>query len=73
MAGVRSLLARVARLERSDAPAVSPFEREFGSLDGFAAHVRAEIASGALDPRDGPVVLMVVQRWSRDRVWDLWR
>lgn len=59
----------MAKLERINAPAQSPFERDYRSVNGFAA----EISAGALDPRGGPLVLNAVERWHRDRVWDLWQ
>lgn len=73
MVTVRTLLARVARLERADAPAVSPFEKGYGSVEAFAGSVRAGIDGGYLDSRDGPVVLAAVRRWHNDRVWDVWQ
>ncbi len=67
------MLARVGRLERTDAPAVSPFERQYGSLDDMAAAWRAMMGAGTLDRRDGEVLIAIVFRWHRDRCWDLWR
>lgn len=73
------MLARVGRLEVADAPALSPFERDYGSLEAFAASVRAEVAAGRLDRLDllgvnsGGGVLAAIVRWHTDRVWDLWR
>jgi hypothetical protein len=69
---VRSLLARVARLEQARAPVVTPFERAFGSLDRFAAKVRADMAAGTLDPRDGPDVIAAIRQWHDDWVWEVW-
>lgn len=33
-------------------PTRSPFEEAFGTLDGFADHIRAEVSEGFLDRRD---------------------
>jgi hypothetical protein len=62
---VRSLLARVQRLEQSRRP-TSPFELIFGSLDAWEAEVRLGIDAGHLDSRDVPVVVAAVRRWHRD-------
>lgn len=71
MVGVRSMLARVGRLERTDAPTVSPFEREYGSLDKLAEAWRGLMDVGALDRRDGEALIAIIRRWHVDRVWDL--
>ncbi|UZK65864.1 hypothetical protein [Sphingomonas sp. M1-B02] len=73
MAGVRSMLARVTRLEVTDAPAQSPFEHIYGSLAGFTQVARAAIKAGTLDRRDGGVLLEIIRRWHADRVWDVWQ
>lgn len=73
MTRVRSLLARVGKLEQAKAPALSPFERDYGSVDAFAAAARADMDTGTLDPRDGPAVIAAVRRWHNDRVWDVWQ
>lgn len=73
MARVRSMLARVGRLERTDAPAVSPFEREYGSMENLARAWRSMMNAGTLDRRDGEVLITIIKRWHADRVWDLWR
>lgn len=67
------MLARVGELERTDLPALLPFERDYGSLDGMAKAWRAMMDAGTLAPRDGEVLIAIVFRWHRDRVWDLWR
>lgn len=72
MRAVRSLLARVTRLEQARAPVVSPFEHAFGSLEAFAAAARADMEAGTLDPGDGPDVLGAVRGWHEDRLWDVW-
>jgi hypothetical protein len=71
MAGVRALLTRLARLEHAKTLALSPYERDYGSLDGFAAFVHAEIGAGTLDPLDGPLILDAVRRWHADALWGL--
>lgn len=69
MARVRSLLARVGRLERAHAPAVSPFEREYGTLDDLAVAFRRMMDAGALDRRDGEDLIAIIFRWHHDGVW----
>ena len=73
MARVRNMLERVGRLERIDAPTVSPFEREYGSLDKLAEAWRAMMDVGTLDRRDGEALIAIIRRWHSDRVWDLWQ
>ena len=73
MAGVRSMLARVLRLESTDAPTVSSFEREYGSLDNMAQAWRSMIDAGTLDRRDGEALITIIRRWHSDRVWDHWQ
>jgi hypothetical protein len=48
---------------------VTPFERAFGSLEGFASQARADMDAGTLDPRDGSDVLEAVRGWHDDRLW----
>ena len=67
------MLARVGRLERTDAPAQCPFEREHGSLESMAAAWRGMMDAGTLDRLDGEALIAIVFRWRNDRVWDLWR
>ena len=69
MAGVRSMLARVRRIEAVCAPVLSPFESAYGSLDAWEAHCRAGIDAGQLDGRDVTVVMLAVRRWHHDGVW----
>lgn len=59
MAGVRSMLARVARLEAK----VSPWTRLIGPIEEFEAEVQAGIADGRYDSRDMPLILASVKRW----------
>lgn len=73
MAAVRSLLARVARLEQAGKPVASPFERGYGSLDAFEATAQGSMDAGALDRRDGCVLLRAIRQWHADRVWDVSR
>ncbi len=72
MAGVRSMLARVSRLEVADSPVQSPFERTYGSVETFFNTAKAAMDANTLDRRDGEVLLAVIRRWHADRVWDLW-
>jgi len=58
------MLARVRRLEAVRAP-TSPFVRDYGSFDAFAAWVEGEIAAGALDV-DVRVVVHCLAKWDRD-------
>lgn len=73
MARIHSMLARVGRLERTDTPAVSPFEREYGSLENLALAWRGMMDAGTLDRLDGESLIAIVFRWHKDRVWDAWR
>ena len=47
MAGVRSMLTRVSRLEVADGPVQSPIERTYGSAEGFCNMARARRGSPA--------------------------
>lgn len=67
------MLGRVGRLERSAAPTVSPFERDYGSLDNLAEAWRAMMNAGVLDRRDGETLIIIIRRWHSDRVWELWQ
>lgn len=69
MAGARSMLARVQRLEQARASVWSPFALAFGSTAAFADHLRE---SGA-DPRDVPTLIAAIERWDSDGVWGAWR
>jgi len=62
MPAVRSLLARVARLEQAN---LSPWLHLIGPFAEFEAEVQAGIAEGRYDPRDMAVVLVSVKRWMR--------
>lgn len=67
------MLTRVGRLERTDAPTLSPFERDYGSLDNLARVWRAMMDAGTLDRRDGEALITIVFRWHTDGCWDVWR
>lgn len=75
MAGVRGMLARVQRLERSrELP-----QLEYLGSPEFEAEIRAEVADKKLDRIDligedgNSGVLAALKRWSQDRVWTLWQ
>lgn len=70
MAGVRSMLARVRRLETARTM-VSPFVRAFGSVDAFVACAQAGIDAGTLDRRDMADVVACIHRWHRDEAWKI--
>lgn len=72
MTNVRSLLTRVARLERARETPQSPFEMAYGSLDAFADKVTADIGADKLDKVDGPLLLQAVLKWHRDGSWGAW-
>ena len=69
MAGVRSMLTRVRRLEQVRTPVLSPIVQAFGSFDAFTAWTEEQVEAGALDPRDMPVVVSCLARWERDGTW----
>jgi len=69
MSSVRSMLARVARLEQARAAPRSPFEEAFGSVDAWAAEIEAGIAAGTYDAIDMPVVITCVRRWHAEGLW----
>ena len=72
MVAVRSMLARVAKLEAGrDSPALA-----FFGTPEFEAQVRAKCAAGTLDARDWlgeRGVLAALQRWSAEKVWLSWQ
>ena len=70
---VRSLLARVQRIEAERAPVVSPFVRAYGSFDAFADDCEDGIANGELDRADMTTVLHCLRRWEHDDTWGSWR
>ena len=65
---VRSLLARVAKLEQARSP-TSPIELWFGSVAAFTDDLHTGIAQGRYDRRDMQAVMAAVERWHRDGVW----
>ena len=69
MAGVRALLSRVSRLERSKVPTESLFEMTYGSLEAWEAECQCGIYEGRLDPTDMPIVVMAIRRWHTEGVW----
>lgn len=73
MASVRSLLARVQRLEAARAAPRSPIEVAYGSMDAFAEQVQAGIDAGTLDRVDMPVVITALRKWHTDGVWGAWQ
>lgn len=68
MAGRRALLARVSRLERVRE---SPVFVHLASPE-FEAEMRAGVEAGRYDAKDMEIILASVQKWARDRVWELW-
>lgn len=73
MTSVRSLLARVARLEAARVAPRSPFEVAYGGFGGFEEKVTADIAARKLDGTDAPLVLNAVRNWHRDMLWSGFR
>lgn len=63
---VRSLLARVARLEQVRA---GPWAALIGTPDQFASECQRGIDEGQYDRRDMPVVVMCVTRWMGEGLW----
>lgn len=67
MAAIRSMLARVAKLEVEQVP---PLLAKFGGEEGWAAfqaEAEAGVAEGRYDRRDMPVILRSIQRWLQAR------
>lgn len=73
MSGVRSMLARVQRLEQARVRPRSPFEAAYGSLDAFEANTQAGIDAGELCSIDMPIILNCVRRWHTEGVWGDWQ
>lgn len=63
---VRSMLARVDRLERAR---ISPSTRMLGSPDQFEADMQAGVDAGVYDRLDMPAVVASIQRWMREIPW----
>lgn len=78
MARVDALLRRVQRLELARAAPRTPFEVAYGSLDAFAAQVRADVESGKLDRRDmvgedgDGGILRAILGWHEQGVYEMW-
>lgn len=68
MAGRRALLERVRRLERVRE---SPVFVHLASPE-FEAEMRAGVEAGRYDAKDMEIIIASVQKWARDRVWELW-
>lgn len=63
MAAIRSMLARVAKLEVEQVP---PLLAKFGGEEGwlaFEAEAQAGVAQGRYDSRDMPVIIKALRRW----------
>lgn len=73
MSGVRSMLARVVKLEQARAAPRSPFEAAWGSLDAFADEVQAGIDAGTYDRIDMPIIVNCIRRWHSDEVFGAWQ
>lgn len=73
MTAVRSLLARVQRLEQARTAPRSPFEAAYGSFDAFAAETQAGIDAGHFDSREMPMVLNAIRRWHTDSEFGAWQ
>ncbi|GLT01587.1 hypothetical protein GCM10007897_29810 [Sphingobium jiangsuense] len=73
MTAVRSLLARVQRLEQARTAPRSPFEAAYGSFDAFAAETQAGIDAGQFDSREMPLVLNAIRRWHTDGEFGAWQ
>lgn len=70
MTSIRSMLARVQRLEaRGVTDRASSIEIAFGSLAAFEEHVNAKTADGKLDQIEMPLVIAAIRRWHADGVW----
>jgi hypothetical protein len=63
---VRSLLARVARLEQTR---VGPWAGIIGTPEQFAADCQRGVEEGRYDPLDMPAVITAVTRWTREGMW----
>jgi len=71
MSRIRSLLARVQRLEQLKNPR-SPIELMFSSLEVFEAHVQQGVNARRLCHMDAPVLIHIIRRWHRDDAWSMW-
>lgn len=73
MTAVRSLLARVQRLEQARIAPRSTFEAAYGSFDASAGEVQMGIDADHFDRPEMSVILNCIRRWHDDGVWGLWR
>ncbi len=73
MAGTRSLLARIQRLEQARAPLRSPFDLAYGSTAAFCATLQDGVDTGDLDSRDIGGIIAAITRWDTERVWAVWQ
>lgn len=71
-ANVRSMLARVAKLEAQHAAPRSPIEIVYGSMEAFVELAQADIAAGKLDSIDFPIIINCLRKWHRDGLWAGW-
>ena len=62
--GVRTQLNRVRSLERASGP--HWLLKYIGSIEQFEAEVKVGVAAKALDPIDGPFLVVVFKRWLKD-------
>jgi hypothetical protein len=70
---VRSMLARVQRIEHARTAPRSLIEAAYGSLDVFEADTRAAIDAGELCSIDMPIIIDCIKRWHKDGVFDSWK
>lgn len=73
VAGTRSLLARIQRLEQARAPLRSPFDIAYGSTAAFCDTLQAGVDAGDLDSRDMVGVIAAITRWDTEGVWAVWQ
>lgn len=66
MPSVRTLLARVQRLEAARTAPASPIVQYYGSVEGYAK------SCAGLDQQDMQFVIAALHRWERDGVWNQW-
>lgn len=69
MGGARPLHAGASRAAGAHRrPALSPFERDYASLEDMASAWRAMMNAGTLDRLDGEHLITIVVRWHTDQV-----
>ena len=69
MPALRTMFARVQRLEKARCAPRSPFEVAYGSLEAWEADARAGIVDGRSDPVDMAVVITSIRRWHAEGLW----